>query len=167
MTRLSKEWNMLTIAWTGTICTDPAILYISLRTERHSYPMLLRRMGFTLNLTTIAMAKATDWAGVRSGMAMTNGKRRDSHRCREKCGFPTIQESPQSIECVVKEVIHLGTHDMFVAEVLYIRADSKWIHASSGAFSLKEGGLLGYSVGGYYSLGEFFGKFGFSVRKKI
>ena len=161
-----EEWNMLTVAWTGTICTNPAMLYISVRPERFSYPVIVRKMEFTLNLTTDSMARATDWAGVRSG--------RDYDKWRETgltpipgemVASPTIEESPLSIECRVKEILHLGSHDMFIADVLCIRADSRYIDKTSGAFSLKDAGLMTYVHGGYYKLGEMIGKFGFSVKK--
>ena len=161
------EWNMLTVAWTGTICTDPAMLYISVRPSRHSYPLLLKNMEFTLNLTTEEMARATDWAGVKSGNEYDKWKETGlTPLPGEKVGSPTIEESPLSIECRVKEVMHLGTHDMFIAEVLNIRADDRWIDKSTGALSLKEAGLMAYVHGKYFSLGEMIGHFGYSVRKK-
>lgn len=162
-----SEWNMLTVAWTGTICTEPAMLYISVRPGRHSHPVLMRRMEFTLNLTTEEMARATDWVGVRSGADYDKWKETGlTPLPGEKVASPTIAESPLSIECRVKEVVRLGTHDMFIADVLNIRADERWINPSTGAFSLKEAGLLVYVHGGYYALGEFIGKFGFSVKRK-
>lgn len=163
----ASEWNMLTIAWTGTICTDPAMLYISVRPSRHSYPILMKNMEFTLNLTTVEMARATDWVGVRSGSQFDKWKETGlTMIAGEKVASPTIAESPLSIECRVKEVVRLGTHDMFIAEVVNLRADSRWIDKKTGAFSLKDAGLLVYVHGGYYSLGDFIGKFGFSVKKK-
>lgn len=162
-----QEWNMLTIAWTGTICSDPAMCFISVRPERFSYPILIRNMEFTLNLTTVEMARATDWAGVRSG--------RDYDKWKETgltpipgvtVSSPTIEESPLSIECKVKSVTHLGTHDMFIAEVLNVRADDRFIDPETGTFSLAKAGLMAYSHGHYFALGEMIGKFGFSVKKK-
>ena len=162
-----SEWNMLTIAWTGTICTDPAMLYISVRPSRFSYPLLMKNMEFTLNLTTETMARATDWVGVRSGSEYDKWKETGlTPIAGEKVASPTIEESPLSIECRVKEVVRLGTHDMFVADVLNIRADERWIDLSTGALSLKEAGLLVYVHGKYYGLGELIGHFGYSVRKK-
>lgn len=161
------EWNMLTVAWTGTICTDPAMLYISVRPSRYSYPLLLKNMEFTLNLTTENMARATDWAGVKSGGEFDKWKETGlTPLPGEKVASPTIEESPLSIECRVKEVMHLGTHDMFIAEVLNIRADDRWIDKSTGAMSLKDAGLIAYVHGKYFSLGEMLGHFGYSVRKK-
>lgn len=162
-----SEWNMLTIAWTGTLCTDPAMLYISVRPSRFSYSFLLKNMEFTLNLTTEAMARATDWAGVKSGADFDKWKETGlSPIPGEKVASPTIVESPLSIECRVKEVMHLGSHDMFIADVLNIRADEKWIDPQTGALSLKDAGLLVYVHGNYYELGEIIGHFGFSIRKK-
>lgn len=161
-----SEWNMLTVAWTGTICTDPPMLYISVRPSRYSYPLLISNMEFTLNLTTEEMAVATDWAGVRSGADYDKWKETGlTPLAGEKVASPTVKESPLSIECRVKEIMRLGTHDMFIADVLNIRADERWIDPHTGAFSLKDAGLMVYVHGGYYALGEFIGKFGFSVKK--
>ncbi len=161
-----EEWNMLTIAWTGTICTNPAMLYISVRPERHSYPLIIRQMEFTLNLTTEAMARATDWAGVRSGKDYDKWKETGLTPIPgDMVSSPSIEESPLSIECRVKEVMHLGSHDMIIADVLCIRADDRYIDKETGAFSLKDAGVMAYVHGGYYSLGEMIGKFGFSVKK--
>lgn len=160
-----EEWNPLTIAWTGTICSDPAMCYISVRPERHSYPILMKNMEFTINLTTADMARATDWVGVRSGA--------DYDKWLEtgltplpgvKVKSPTIAESPLSIECRVKSVTHLGTHDMFIADVLNVRADTRWIDPETGKFDLEKSGIMAYCHGRYYSLGELLGTFGFSVK---
>lgn len=160
-------WNMLTVAWTGTLCSDPPMCYISVRPERHSHAELLRTMEFTLNLTTAAMARATDWAGVRSGA--------DYDKWREtgltplpgvSVQSPTIAESPLAIECRVKEVMRLGSHDMFVADVLNLRADDRYIDPATGKFDLAAASPLVYVHGGYYALGEMLGHFGFSVRRR-
>lgn len=162
-----EEWNMLTVAWTGTICSDPAMCYISVRPERHSYPIIKDRMEFTINLTTSSMAKATDWAGVRSGKDFDKWKETGLTPIPgEKVSSPTIEESPLSIECRVKSIIALGSHDMFVAEVLNVRADERFIDPATGRFSLEKSGLMAYSHGHYYELDNLIGKFGFSVQKK-
>lgn len=159
--------NIITVAWTGTICTDPAMCYISVRPSRHSYDMIKSTMEFTINLTTESMARATDWAGVKSG--------RDYDKWRETgltpvegvaVSCPYIEQSPLSIECRVKEIVRLGTHDMFIAEVLNILADDRYIDPVTGAFRLSDAGLLAYSHGAYYRLGEEIGRFGWSVKKK-
>ena len=162
-----SEYNVLTIAWTGTICSDPAMCYISVRPERHSYPILKKNMEFVINLTTEKMAYATDWCGVRSGknfnkfeeMKLTLGK---SHVVKA----PYIEESPLCIECRVKEIIPLGTHDMFISEVVNILADDQYINEKTGTFDMEKAKLLAYSHGKYYGLGEFIGKFGWSVQRK-
>lgn len=162
-----EEWNMLTVAWTGTICTDPAMLYISVRPERASYPLLEKQMEFTLNLTTVAMAHATDWAGVRSGRDYDKWKETGLTPIPgEMVSSPTIEQSPLSIECRVKEIVKLGSHNMLIADVLCIRADDRYIDPQTGAFSLQKAGLLVYAHGGYFSLGDLIGRFGFSVKKK-
>ena len=165
--RSGGKTNLLTVAWTGTICTNPPMLYISVRPERYSYGLIRETMEFTVNLTTAAMARATDWCGVRSG--------RDYDKWAEtgltpvpgvKVGCPSVAESPLSIECRVKEIMSLGSHDMFIADVLNVLADEHYIDSETGAFDLAASGLMAYSHGGYYPLGEKIGGFGFSVRKK-
>ena len=161
-----EEWNMLTVAWTGTVCSDPAMCYISVRPERHSYPLIEKNMEFTINLTTAAMARATDWAGVRSGRDFNKWKETGLTPIPgEKVSCPTIAESPISIECKVKTITHLGTHDMFLAEVINVRADAELIDPTTGRFRLEDAGLLAYSHGFYCELGPAIGKFGFSVKK--
>lgn len=161
------EWNMLTVAWTGTICTNPAMCYISVRPERFSYPILERCMEFTINLTTEAMARATDWAGVRSGKDFDKWKQTGLHPIEgEMVKSPTIDESPLAIECRVKRIEKLGSHHMFIADVLNVRADSRYIDPESGRFCLEKARLLAYSHGAYHALGPEIGRFGFSVRKK-
>lgn len=161
-----ERYNMLTVAWTGTICSDPAMCYISVRTSRHSYDIIKEEMEFTINLTTSDMARATDWAGVRSGRDYDKWKETGLTLMKgEKVGCPYIDESPLSIECRVKEIMHLGTHDMFIAEVVNVLADESLIDAESGAFDLAKAGLMAYSHGAYYELGRRIGKFGWSVKK--
>ncbi len=163
----TDESNMLTVAWTGTICTDPAMCYISVRPERHSYQMIRSNMEFTINLTTEAMARATDWAGVRSGAGYDKWK--ETGLTPEKgrlVACPSVKESPLSIECRVREIVHLGSHDMFIAEVLCLLADEALIDPETGAFHLDRAGLMAYSHGNYYGLGSHLGRFGWSVRKK-
>ncbi len=161
-----EEWNMLTIAWTGTVCTNPPMCYISVRPERHSHALIEKEMEFTINLTTSEMARATDWAGVRSG--------RDYDKWKETgltplpgvaVSSPTIAESPLSIECRVKSVMRLGSHDMFLAEVVNVRADSRYLDEKTGVFSFVDAGLIAYEHGFYRELGAIIGKFGFSVKK--
>lgn len=159
--------NIITVAWVGTICSDPPMCYISVRPERHSYEMIMDNMEFVINLTTTKLAKATDWCGVRSGrvydkfkeMGLTPVKARYV-RC------PVIDESPLSIECRVKEVIKLGSHDMFIAEVVNVKADNSYLNEATGKFELDKSNPLVYLHGNYYALGDLIGKFGWSVEKK-
>ena len=162
-----EKWNMITVAWTGTICTDPAMCYISVRPERASYPVIERTMEFTINLTTEEMARATDWAGVRSGRDYDKWKETGLTPIPgEKVKSPTIEESPLSIECRVKRIERLGSHSMFIAEVLGVRADSRFIDKETRKFDLEKAGLIAYSHGAYHKLGPAIGKFGFSVQKR-
>ncbi len=147
-----EEYNILTVAWTGTICTNPPMCYISVRPERHSYDIIKRNMEFVINLTTKDMARATDWCGVRSGknynkfeeMKLTPGK-------STVVSAPLIEESPLCIECRVKEIVALGSHDMFIADVVNVRADTSHLNTETGKLELAESNLLVYVHGGYYN----------------
>ena len=161
-----EEFNISTVAWVGTICTNPPMCYISVRPERHSYPILKRSMEFVINLTTRDLAFATDWCGVNSGK--THHKFEEMHLTPGKASVvnaPTIAESPLCIECRVKEVLALGSHDMFIADVVNVQADERFID-ENGAFDMQRANLLAYAHGKYYELGDFVGKFGWSVQKK-
>lgn len=141
--------------------------YVSVRPERASYPLIKENMEFTINLTTVEMARATDWAGVRSGRDYNKWKETGlTPLPGEKVASPTIEESPISIECRVKTIMNLGSHDMFTADVVNVRADSRYIDPETGRFALEKANLLAYSHGFYHSLGDIIGKFGFSVQKK-
>ena len=159
--------NLITVAWTGTICTNPAMLYISLNPIRHSYGIIRDEMQFTLNLTTEAMARATDWAGVRSGAEYDKWKETGlTPEPGVMVKSPTIAESPLAIECRVKEVMSLGSHDMFLADVLNVRPNPALIDPETGKFDLAASRPLVYLHGEYYGIGDLLGHFGFSVRKK-
>jgi flavin reductase (DIM6/NTAB) family NADH-FMN oxidoreductase RutF len=161
------EFNMLTVSWTGTICSDPAMCYVSVRKERHSYEIIKKNMAFVINLTTEDMAYATDWCGVRSGRDFNKFKEMDlTPLMAEKVAAPIVAESPISIECKVTQIIPLGTHDMFMAEVLNVQVDEQFLDTQTGAFDLGQAKLIAYSHGQYYKLGEQIGKFGWSVQKK-
>ena len=157
--------NILTVAWTGTICTDPAMTYISIRPERYSYEIIKNTKEFVINLTTKDLAYATDWCGVKSGVNVDKFK--EMHLTKEKANFlncPLIKESPVNIECKVEEIKELGSHHMFVAKVVGIDADEKYFD-ENGKFCLEKCNLIAYSHGEYFELGKSIGKFGFSVKK--
>lgn len=162
-----EDYNIITVAWTGTICTDPAMCYISLRPERHSYDIIKRNREYVINLTTRDLAFATDWCGVKSG--------RDHDKfsamgltpiAATKVKSPMIKESPINIECVVKEIKELGSHHMFISEVVALNADDKYIDLKTGAFMLNYARPICYSHGKYYETGKMIDRFGFSVRRK-
>lgn len=161
-----QEYNMLTVAWTGTICSDPPMCYISVRPDRHSHAIISKNMEFVINLTTTSMAKATDWCGVRSG--------RDFNKFEQtgltpipslKVSAPSIGQAPVSIECKVRQIIPLGSHDMFIADVVNVSVDSSLLD-KDGHFDMEKAGLIAYSHGEYFKLGGSIGFFGWSVRKK-
>lgn len=159
--------NIITVAWTGTVCTNPAMLYISVRPERHSYGMIRETGEFVVNLTTKKLAYAADWCGVKSGrdvdkwkaMKLTPGK------AEALTYAPLIQESPVNIECRVTEVKELGSHHMFLAEVQAVHVDPAYM-TESGKFELNRTGLVAYSHGTYLELGDMIGTFGYSVKKR-
>ena len=132
-----ERYNMLTVAWTGTICSEPPMCYISVRRSRHSYPIIKEEMEFTINLTTADRARATDWAGVRSGADYDKWAETGlTPVAGVSVGCPYIEESPLSIECRVRDVMELGSHDMFIADVAGVIADDRFIDPDTGAFDL-------------------------------
>ena len=160
------EDDIITVAWTGTICTNPPMVYISVRPERHSYHMIKETGEFVINLTTEKLAKATDFCGVRSGRDVDKFK--ETGLTREKADIvsaPMIQESPVSIECKVKEIHEYGSHDMFIAEIVNVQAAEEWID-ETGRIRLDKAGLICYNHGEYFGLRrQPLGRFGFSVMK--
>lgn len=158
--------NIITVAWTGILNTNPAMVYISVRPTRYSYNLIKETGEFVINLTTEKLAYATDWCGVKTGAKVDKFK--EMNLTKEKANFincPMIKESPVSVECKVKEIKELGSHHMFIAEVLGINVDEQYID-KNGAFDISKCNLIAYSNGNYYSLGRKIGKFGFSVQKK-
>lgn len=161
-----KKDNIFTVAWTGTICTDPAMTYISVRKERFSYNIIKESGEFCINLTTRELAYATDYCGVKSGK--DQDKFEVMNLEKENCSVisaPCLKISPVTIECKVKEIKELGSHDMFIAEVVAINVDDQYID-ETGKFDMQKCDLIAYSHGEYYTLGEKIGKFGYSVKKK-
>ena len=161
-----EKSNIMTVAWTGILNTNPAMCYISVRPERYSYNIIKETGEFVINLTSKELAYATDWCGVKSGRDVD--KFESMKLTKEKSNFvrcPSIKESPVSIECKVQEIKELGSHHMFMAEVLSINADEKYID-EKGAFDISKCDLVAYANGKYFELGEQVGKFGYSVQKK-
>ena len=161
-----EEYNIITIAWTGTICSDPAMCYISVRKNRHSYDIIKKSGEFVINLSTKDLAFATDWCGVKSGKDFDKFKEMNLTPGKSKMiSAPIIEESPLSIECKVTKIVELGSHDMFMAEVVNVQADERYID-EKGGFSLAKSRPIAYSHGHYFELGELVGRFGYSVMKK-
>ena len=159
--------NLITIAWTGTVCSDPAMTYISVRKERYSHHMLKENKEFVINLVSKEICRAADFCGVRSGRDLD--KFEATGLTREKAStvnVPLVKESPVNIECKVKEVKELGSHDMFIAEVVGVTIDNQYMD-DRGRFNLNASGLVCYSHGEYFELGKKLGSFGYSVKKNI
>lgn len=163
----SEEYNLITISWMGTVCTNPPMCYISVRKERHSYDLINNAGEFVINLTNEEMAYAADWCGVKSGKDFNKFAEMKLTPVKgEKVDAPIVDESPLCIECRVKQVIELGSHDMFIADVVNVQADTRYIDPVTDTFKLSEAKLIAYSHGHYYKLGEEIGKFGWTVQKK-
>jgi flavin reductase (DIM6/NTAB) family NADH-FMN oxidoreductase RutF len=162
-----EEYNIITISWTGTICTDPAMCYISVRPGRYSYEIIRKNGEYVINLTTRDLAYATDWCGVKSG-----AKHRKFEEMKltpvpaSKVKAPLIQESPVNLECVVREIKELGSHHMFISEIIAVNADEALVDNKTGLFRLNDSFPICYSHGKYYETGRLIGKFGYSVEKK-
>lgn len=162
-----EEYNIITISWMGTICSNPPMCYISVRPERHSYEIIKRTGEFVINLTNEELAYATDWCGVKSGKDFNKfNEMKLTPLKAEMINAPIIKESPLCIECKVKEIIPLGSHDMFIADVVNVQADARYIDEETDKFDLQEAKLIAYSHGQYYKLGEEIGRFGWTVKKK-
>lgn len=158
--------NVLTIGWTGTVCSDPAMVSISVRPERYSYHMIKETGEFVINLTTERLAFATDYCGVKSGRDVDKFKEMKLTKLpAQKVGAPLIGESPVNIECRVTQSIELGSHVMFLATVEAVTVDDAYMDEKN-TFHLREADPIVYSHGEYYTLDKMIGKFGYSVRKK-
>ena len=159
--------NIITIAWTGTICTNPAMLYISVRPERHSYQMIKESGEFVVNLTTDKLVKQTDYCGVKSGRDVDKFKetKLTCGKANELQYAPIIEESPVNIECKLERIEELGSHHMFIAKVVSVQVDEAYLN-ETGKFCLNDTGLIAYSHGEYRTLGEPLGTFGYSIKKK-
>lgn len=161
-----EKSNIITVAWTGILNTNPATVYISVRPSRYSYNLIKEQGEFVINLTNKDLARATDWCGVKTGGKVDKFKEMKLHK--EKANFvkcPMIKESPVSVECRVKEIKEMGSHHVFIADVLAIHANEQYIDGK-GAFDISKCDLIAYANGHYYALGKKLGKFGFSVQKR-
>ena len=161
-----EKSNIITVAWTGILNTNPATVYIAVRPTRYSYHLIKEQGEFVINLTNKNLARATDWCGVKTGAQVDKFK--EMKLTKEKANFvkcPMIKESPVSVECKVREIQEIGSHHVFVADVLAINADKQYID-EKGAFDISKCDLIAYANGHYYALGKKLGKFGFSVQKK-
>ncbi len=158
--------NIITIGWTGIVCTKPPMTYISVRPERFSYEIIKKSGEFCINLATEQLCKAVDLCGVKSGTDTDKFELcgLDKEKA-SKVSAPIIAQSPLTLECKVKQIIPLGSHDMFLAEIVAVDCDESVID-KNGRIALEKAGLLAYSHGEYYSLGKRLGSFGYSVRKK-
>lgn len=158
--------NIITVAWAGTICTNPPILSISVRPERHSYNMLKETGEFVVNLTTEELAFACDYCGVTSGRDVNKYEKLNLTPLKmQNVNAPGIAESPVNIECKVREIKELGSHHMFIADVVGVTVDDKYMDEKN-KFNINETGLVMYSHGEYFAMGEKLGKFGYSIQKK-
>lgn len=158
--------NIITVAWTGTVCTNPPMLYISVRPERYSYGMLKDTGEFVVNLTTKELAYATDFCGVRSGRDVDKFERLRLHKEKaEQVSVPMIAESPVNLECRVREIKELGSHHMFLADVVAVHVDEKYMDQKN-KFHFRKSSPIVYSHGEYYDLNQMIGTFGYSVKKK-
>ncbi|MCR4857249.1 MAG: flavin reductase family protein [Bacteroidales bacterium] len=161
------EYNIITIAWAGTVCSDPPMCSISVRPERHSYDIIKKEGAFVINLVDKKLAPFADWCGVRSGRKYNKFLETGLTPVRAtQVNAPMIGESPVNLECKVTQIIPLGSHDLFLAEVVAVHVNEKLFSPKTDAIDLKRADLVTYSHGHYYTLGEILGKFGFSVEKK-
>ena len=164
----TKKWkqNLITIAWAGSICSDPPMLSISIRPERHSYDIISSTREFVVNVTTEKQAKAVDWCGMVSGRDVNKFEQTKLTPFEAlKVNCPVVLECPINIECKVQKIIKLGTHNMFLAEVIAVQVSSELID-NKGKFRLDKSNLLAFGLGEYFKMGPRVGKFGFSVKKK-
>ena len=161
------EYNIITIAWAGTVCSDPPMCSISVRPERHSYNIIKKEGAFVINLVDKKLAPFADWCGVRSGRKYNKFLETGLTPVRAtQVNAPMIGEAPVNLECKVTQIIPLGSHDMFLAEVVAVHVNEKLFSPKTDAIDLKRADLVTYSHGHYYTLGEILGKFGFSVEKR-
>lgn len=164
--RPGERPNIITVAWTGTVCTNPPMAYISVRPERYSYDIIKETGEFVINLTTKKLARAADYCGVRSGRDVDKFQEMRLTPVEAKeVGAPLIGESPVNIECAVTDILELGSHHMFLAKITTVHVDDSYMD-EKGKFELNRTGLIAYSHGEYLELGKPLGTFGYSVKKR-
>ncbi len=163
--RPQERPDIITLAWVGTVCSDPPMVSVSVRPERYSHDIIEETGEFVINLTTEKLTGAMDWCGCRTGAKFDKFKEMNlTPGQASRVGAPLIQESPVNIECRVKQKLALGSHDMFIAEVLCVDVDGQYLD-EKGEFHMEDAGLMVYSHGTYYGLGKELGTFGYSVKK--
>jgi len=161
-----ENYNIITIAWTGIINSKPPMVSISIRKTRHSYEIIKKEKEFVINLTTKKLAYATDWCGVKSGKDLDKFKEMNLTPTKGQIvQSPIIEESPVSLECKVKEIKEMGSHDMFIADIVAVNASEEYFDTETDEFQLFKARPITYSHGHYYEVGKHIGKFGFSVMK--
>ena len=162
----NEKANIITVAWAGTVCSDPAMVSISVRPDRYSHHIIHESREFVINLVTEKLTRACDWCGVRSGRDYDKFKEMNLHEYySDLMETPAIEESPVNIWCRVTKIEELGSHDMFIAKVAGVTVDDAYMD-DKGRFALEKTGLITYSHGEYYALGKKLGKFGYSVKKR-
>jgi len=162
-----EEYNIITVAWTGTICSDPAMCYVSIRPERYSHDIIKNNGEFVINLVNSRLTRAADWCGVNSGRKFNKFLQMGLtpiHGSVVKA--PLIEEAPVNIECKVNTMMPLGSHNMFIAEIVAVHVNEALFSPKTDAIELQKADLVTYSHGHYYDLGKILGKFGYSVEKK-
>lgn len=161
-----EEANVLTVAWTGIVCTHPAMTYISVRPQRHSYGIIERTGEYVINLTTTKMARIADYCGMKTGARTDKIKKLGLELMPgTQVQAPVLECAPVSLECRVTQALPLGTHTMFLSEIVAVQADERYLD-SKGKLNLQQAGLLAYAHGEYFALGRKCGDFGFSVKKR-
>ncbi|MDR3049269.1 MAG: flavin reductase family protein [Elusimicrobiota bacterium] len=159
--------NIITLAWVGTIASDPAMVSISVRPERYSHALIMKNKSFVINLATKKLIYALDWCGVKSGRDFDKFKQMKLTAVKaQKVSAPLIKESPINIECVIKDVKRYGAHDVFLSEVAAVNADPAFMNTKTDKFDFMKCKPICYCHGNYYEVGKYLGNFGFSVRKK-
>ena len=162
----NEKANIVTVAWAGTVCSDPAMVSISVRPDRYSHHIISESREFVINLVTEKLTRACDWCGVRSGRDYDKFKEMNLHEYySDLMETPAIEESPVNVWCRVTKIEELGSHDMFIAKVAGVTVDDAYMD-DKGRFALEKTGLITYSHGEYYGLGKKLGKFGYSVKKR-